>query len=551
MPRRASPPHPATDPFPHLPIIRTISVPTYASVAASARPRPSDPMNLNHSWGAEDVDRSERLDELNFYATAAPPWRREESTATAALGDAEADRSTPARTEPTVTLDELLGSWNESMIAHARAILPNPVAPQTVTSGAHRHYANPFSLPGYQDVWPTMESRREINGSWDGAIDAARRRGYVPTPPGGQPRMGIPPPPIPHSDPPTGRYRGPPVYTENTFSVDPDEAAPGQDDLEVEEDDEETHPWVVRSVTSRGRLYQHENMTGDDLDGWGRSEGVGSGSLLRGGNNRRRRSMVERREVGQEREDERVGLEPTNVDTTRGSVPLVVRSTGVRRHREQHEEEVIAGLANKLKRRKLEADKAIGQPIYPTRPAYLSFSTLASSTPLPFGFLPPTRSSRLALTVRHSPSHSPRQVITFTLIPTPRHTDADAASLRTFAPIPIGCGIHYYEAEVFDQGEEGFMSVGWMKAGVELGRLVGWDKGSWGWHGDDGMSFEGQGTGEEFGDKWGSTSGRALSLRRADGCSWGYGWVRDRFHDRPSVLHQERQVHRYVLTSSL
>jgi beta-catenin-like protein 1 len=41
-----------------------------------------------------------------------------------------------------------------------------------------------------------------------------------------------------------------------------------------------------------------------------------------------------------------------------------------------------------------------------------------------------------------------------------------------------------------------------------LGRLVGWDRGSWGWHADDGRSFEGQGRGEEFTEKWGSESSR-------------------------------------------
>lgn len=37
-------------------------------------------------------------------------------------------------------------------------------------------------------------------------------------------------------------------------------------------------------------------------------------------------------------------------------------------------------------------------------------------------------------------------------------------------------------------------------------RLVGWSKGSWGWHGDDGRLFAGQGMGERFSETWGGTS---------------------------------------------
>ena len=68
------------------------------------------------------------------------------------------------------------------------------------------------------------------------------------------------------------------------------------------------------------------------------------------------------------------------------------------------------------------------------------------------------------------------------------------------------------------------MSIGWMMAGVELGRLVGWDKGSWGWHGDDGMSFEEKGAGEDFSEKWGSKSwSDSTELIRVAGDTVGAG----------------------------
>lgn len=140
--------------------------------------------------------------------------------------------------------------------------------------------------------------------------------------------------------------------------------------------------------------------------------------------------------------------------------------------------------------------------------------------------------------------------------PRPTRTDSDATSLMTTLPVPRGVGIFYWEAEVLAKGEEGFISVGWIAglptpviipeqkdstnanvnasgsgsgsgsrtlnantipntggagghAGVpmrNMRRLVGWSKGSWGWHGDDGRLFAGQGMGERFSETWGGRS---------------------------------------------
>lgn len=154
-----------------------------------------------------------------------------------------------------------------------------------------------------------------------------------------------------------------------------------------------------------------------------------------------------------------------------------------------------------------------------------------------------------------------RPCITFSH-PRPTRTDSDATSIMTTLPVPRGVGIFYWEAEVLAKGEEGFISVGWIAglptpvippdqkdstsanatananasesgsgsgsgsiilnantipntggagghAGVpmrNMRRLVGWSKGSWGWHGDDGRLFAGQGMGERFSETWGGTS---------------------------------------------
>jgi len=68
----------------------------------------------------------------------------------------------------------------------------------------------------------------------------------------------------------------------------------------------------------------------------------------------------------------------------------------------------------------------------------------------------------------------------------------------------VECGVHYFEVEVLNAGVDGLMSVGWMKEGCSTKRLVGWDKGSWGFHSDDGKCFEGRGSGDAFDKTWSS-----------------------------------------------
>ena len=46
------------------------------------------------------------------------------------------------------------------------------------------------------------------------------------------------------------------------------------------------------------------------------------------------------------------------------------------------------------------------------------------------------------------------------------------------------------------------MSVGYKVGKKSQNRLVGWDKGTFGWHSDDGMCFEQSGSGSDFAAKW-------------------------------------------------
>lgn len=75
----------------------------------------------------------------------------------------------------------------------------------------------------------------------------------------------------------------------------------------------------------------------------------------------------------------------------------------------------------------------------------------------------------------------------------------DAASVRATYPIPASCGIYYFEVKVISKGRDGYMGIGVCAQGVNMNRLPGWDKQSYGYHGDDGHSFCSSGTGKPYG----------------------------------------------------
>ena len=93
-------------------------------------------------------------------------------------------------------------------------------------------------------------------------------------------------------------------------------------------------------------------------------------------------------------------------------------------------------------------------------------------------------------------------------------THRDAASVRATYPIPAACGIYYFEVTVISKGRDGYMGIGISAQGVNLNRLPGWDKNSYGYHGDDGHSFCATGTGESYGPTFttGDVIGCCLNL---------------------------------------
>ncbi|CAF0869629.1 unnamed protein product [Rotaria sordida] len=81
----------------------------------------------------------------------------------------------------------------------------------------------------------------------------------------------------------------------------------------------------------------------------------------------------------------------------------------------------------------------------------------------------------------------------------PGKSHKDAASVRSDHPIPSLTGIYYYEVKIISKGRDGYMGIGLSTSEVNLNRLPGWDKGSYGYHGDDGHSFCSSGSGIAYG----------------------------------------------------
>lgn len=75
----------------------------------------------------------------------------------------------------------------------------------------------------------------------------------------------------------------------------------------------------------------------------------------------------------------------------------------------------------------------------------------------------------------------------------------EAASVRTAHPIPAACGLYYFEVKIISKGKNGYMGIGLTTQQFRMNRLPGWDKQSYGYHGDDGNSFSSSGNGQSYG----------------------------------------------------
>lgn len=81
-------------------------------------------------------------------------------------------------------------------------------------------------------------------------------------------------------------------------------------------------------------------------------------------------------------------------------------------------------------------------------------------------------------------------------------TSDEAASIRTDYPMPIECGLYYYEVTILSRCKEGLIGIGFSGRRTPLNRLPGWEAESWAYHGDDGYSFSCSANGKSYGPKF-------------------------------------------------
>ncbi|KLO11306.1 hypothetical protein SCHPADRAFT_906177 [Schizopora paradoxa] len=90
-----------------------------------------------------------------------------------------------------------------------------------------------------------------------------------------------------------------------------------------------------------------------------------------------------------------------------------------------------------------------------------------------------------------------------------------ASAVGADHPVPRNSDVYYYEVTIIDKGKNGHISIGFCTTEVDLSRLPGWDRGSWGYHGDDGHAFAGERDGTPFGPSFttGDTIGCLIDFK--------------------------------------
>ncbi|KAK7851044.1 ran-binding protein m like protein [Quercus suber] len=75
----------------------------------------------------------------------------------------------------------------------------------------------------------------------------------------------------------------------------------------------------------------------------------------------------------------------------------------------------------------------------------------------------------------------------------------DVGVVQANKPAPVKRLVYYFEIYVKDSGAKGQIAIGFTPDNFKMRRQPGWEPHSFGYHGDDGMLYRGQGKGEAFG----------------------------------------------------
>jgi Ran-binding protein 9/10 len=98
--------------------------------------------------------------------------------------------------------------------------------------------------------------------------------------------------------------------------------------------------------------------------------------------------------------------------------------------------------------------------------------------------------------------------------------ELEAAAARADHPMSPQCGIYYFEVEIKSKSKDGMIAVGFSSHRASLERLPGWESESWAYHGDDGKSFFGEGTGRTYGPTFGINDVIGCGVDFASGCAF-------------------------------
>ncbi|KAL3698051.1 hypothetical protein R1sor_012127 [Riccia sorocarpa] len=75
----------------------------------------------------------------------------------------------------------------------------------------------------------------------------------------------------------------------------------------------------------------------------------------------------------------------------------------------------------------------------------------------------------------------------------------DVGAIQANRPAPQQRLLYYFEIYLKDQGQRGTISIGFTDENFKMSRQPGWEPNSFGYHGDDGKLYHGQGKGYNFG----------------------------------------------------
>ncbi|GLC66739.1 hypothetical protein PLESTF_000467000 [Pleodorina starrii] len=94
---------------------------------------------------------------------------------------------------------------------------------------------------------------------------------------------------------------------------------------------------------------------------------------------------------------------------------------------------------------------------------------------------------------------------------------SDVGAVQADLPAPPGSLVYYFEITVVEPGAKGTIALGYAPSSLNLVRHVGWDAGTFGFHGDDGKTYF-EGRSEAYGFKFGKGDvvGAALDFQRKE-----------------------------------